>query len=102
LRDKAFMLDRGFKITDPDDNGLYNTILTHKNDDVSLLPIRPFLKGLERNLKVYSCYYCKESGNYIPLRKFNDVKGAAGYYKIRQKDIIYSIGIGSHPQNGKL
>lgn len=102
LRDKAFMADRGFKSTDPDNNGLYNIILTHKNDDVSLLPIRPFLKGLERSLKVYSCYYCKESGNYIPLRKFNDVKGAADYYKITQKDIRHSIGIASHPQNGKL
>jgi len=56
----------------------------------------------KRVLSIYSCGFCKDSGNYFKLRKFKSIAAASDYYSLSQKSIRSSIKLGSLPYNFKL
>merc|ERR1711976_91523 len=77
-----------------------NTII---NSEVSENLISLINKSKNRCFKVYSCYYCESSGNYIKLLKFDNVKSAGDYYNINELDIEKSINYSLKPvKTGKL
>ena len=75
---------------------------SNKGLNAFMRSFRPINNKHKRSFKVYSCYYCKESGNYIKLRKFKDAEAASKFYGIRKKSINFCIIWGSVPINGKL
>ena len=74
-----------------------------KSITTNLNRLRSSLKS--RNFKIYSCYYCESTGNYIKLKRFSNKWDAGKYYGIGReniKSIEFCIDKGSHPHNGKL
>jgi len=56
----------------------------------------------KRVLSIYSCGFCKDSGNYFKLRKFKSIAAGSDYYSLSQKSIRSSIKLGNLPYNFKL
>jgi len=100
INDKSFLAKSKWNLAFSEGKG--NTLYNKRFPSSSYIKWELSKKLSERVLSIYSCGFCKDSGNYFKNRKFSNIKEAANYYNLSLKCIRSSIKAGSLPCNFKL
>ena len=100
IKDKSFLAKSKLDLPFSEVKG--NTLYNKRFPSTSYIKCQLAKKLYDRVSSIYSCGFCKDSGNYFKSRKFANIKEAGNHYNLSLKSIRSSIKAGSLPCNFKL